>query len=92
MADTDRLEGFSADYETARRAVEDYGMSLIALLDYVGAPKLSELLGVDYRGVLDEPPEMQMPAIVVVFKKELNCIKNSCIIPIMNQAYLSVIP
>ena len=37
-------------------------------------------------------PEVQVLAIVIVFKKELNRIKNSCIIPIMNQAYLSVIP
>ncbi|MBA7684920.1 hypothetical protein ES703_93333 [subsurface metagenome] len=44
MADPDQLEGFSANYETVRRAVEEYGMSLIVLFDNVAAPELSDLL------------------------------------------------
>ncbi len=50
MADPDKLEGSSANYETVRRAVEKYGMSLIALFDYVGAAQLSQLIGIDYQG------------------------------------------
>ncbi|UCC98897.1 MAG: hypothetical protein JSW66_03200 [Phycisphaerales bacterium] len=55
MADPDRLRGFSAHYETLRHAVEEYGMSLIALFDYVAAPELSDLVGVDYQGVSGQP-------------------------------------
>jgi len=50
MADPDKLEGFSANYEAVQRAVEKYGMSLIALFDYIGATRLSQLIGVDYQG------------------------------------------
>jgi len=57
MANPDQLEGFSANYETVRRAVEEYGMSLIALFDNVAAPVLSGLLGIDYQGVSDQPPK-----------------------------------
>ena len=54
MADPDCLEGFSANYETIRRAVEEYGISLIALFDHIAAPELSDILGIDYRGVSDQ--------------------------------------
>lgn len=57
MADPDRLEKLSANYQTLRRAVLDYGMSLIALFDHVAAPELAELIGVDYQGVSDRPPK-----------------------------------
>ena len=53
MADPDCLEGFSANYETVRRAVEEYGISLIALFDHVAVPSLSDILGIDYQGVSD---------------------------------------
>lgn len=53
MANPDRLEGFSANYETVRRGVEEYGMSLIALFDHVAAQEVSDLLGLDYQGVSD---------------------------------------
>ncbi|MHC4188668.1 MAG: hypothetical protein ACYSUB_03195 [Planctomycetota bacterium] len=51
MADPDKLEGYSAHYQTLRDAVEDYGMSLIALFDYVKTPDVAKLLGVDYKGL-----------------------------------------
>ncbi len=53
MADPDKLQGYSAHYPTLRRAVEDYGISLIALFDYVRAPELAELVGVKYEGAAD---------------------------------------
>lgn len=56
MADPARLNKLSANYQTLRRAVLEYGMSLIALFDHVAAPELSELVGVDYQGVSDQPP------------------------------------
>jgi len=57
MADPGRLNKLSANYQTLRRAVLEYGMSLIALFDHVAAPELSELVGVDYQGVSDRPPK-----------------------------------
>ncbi len=55
MADPGRLNKLSANYQTLRRAVLEYGMSLIALFDHVATPELSELVGVDYQGVSDRP-------------------------------------
>ncbi|MFB0555652.1 MAG: hypothetical protein ACETWQ_20290, partial [Phycisphaerae bacterium] len=57
MANPEKLEGFSANYETVRRAVKEYGMSLVALFDDIATPELSGLLGVDYQGVSGRPPE-----------------------------------
>ena len=51
MADPDKLEGYSAHYQTLRAAVEDYGISLIALFDYIKTPDVAKLLGVDYKGL-----------------------------------------
>lgn len=49
MANPDKLEGSHANYATVRRAVNEYGMSLIALFDYVKAPEISDLIGIEYR-------------------------------------------
>ena len=57
MADPHRLDRLSANYQTLRRAVLDYGMSLIALFDHVAAPELAELIGVDYQGLSARPPK-----------------------------------
>jgi hypothetical protein len=65
MADPDRLEGFSANYETVRRAVEEYGMSLIALFGHIATPELSGLLGVDYHGVSDRPSKSTNAALTI---------------------------
>jgi len=51
MADPDKLKGYSANYNALHRAVQDYGMSLIALFDYIKTPDVAELLGVDYKDV-----------------------------------------
>jgi hypothetical protein len=47
MADPDQLQGYSAHYETLRRVVEDYGIPLIALFDYIRAPEVADLVGVE---------------------------------------------
>ena len=65
MADPEKLEGFSANYETVRRAVEEYGMSLIVLFDHIAAPELSDLLGVDYQGVSDRPSKSTNAALTI---------------------------
>jgi len=54
MANPNILKGFSANYRTVRRAVEEYGISLIALFDHIAAPELSGILGMDYHGVSDQ--------------------------------------
>jgi hypothetical protein len=51
MAKPDKLEGMSANYETLRRAVEDYGMSLIVLFDHIKTPQVANLVGVNYEGL-----------------------------------------
>jgi len=51
MANPASLKGFSANYKTVRRAVEEYGISLIALFDHIAVPELSDILGIDYQGV-----------------------------------------
>jgi len=51
MADPDKLEGYSANYQTLCSAIQDYGMSLIALFDCIKTPDVAKLLGVDYKGV-----------------------------------------
>ena len=35
MADPDKLKGISANYETLKQAVKEYGISMIALFDYI---------------------------------------------------------
>jgi hypothetical protein len=51
MADPDKLEGFSANYSTLKRAVEEYGISMIALFDYIKTKEVAELAGIDYKDV-----------------------------------------
>jgi len=65
MADPGRLDKLSANYQTLRRAVMEYGMSLIALFDHVAAPELSDLVGVEYQGVSDRPPTSKNAALTI---------------------------
>jgi len=45
-ADPDKLSGMSANYETLQRAVNEYGISLIALFDYVKTDPVASLAGI----------------------------------------------
>jgi len=65
MANPDCLEGFSANYKTVRRAVEEYGISLIALFDHIAVPELSDILGMDYQGVSDQPSRSTKAALKI---------------------------
>jgi hypothetical protein len=51
MADPDKLSGYSANYETLKRAVNEYGISLIALTDYIKTKAVADLVGVNYTKV-----------------------------------------
>jgi hypothetical protein len=51
MANPDSLRGFSADYHTLKRAVEEFGISMIALFDYIEADPVADLVGVACNGV-----------------------------------------
>jgi hypothetical protein len=65
MANPDKLEGYSANYRTLRRVVEDYGISLIALFDYIKTPVVAELLGVDYRGLVTTTAQNKKRGLVI---------------------------
>jgi len=51
MADPDRLKGYSANFQTLKRAVEEYGISMIALFDYIKAKQVADLVGIDIKNV-----------------------------------------
>ena len=51
MADPGILTGMSANYETLDRAVNEYGISLIILSDYIKTPEIAELAGIKYHNV-----------------------------------------
>jgi hypothetical protein len=51
MADPTRLEGFSANFQTLKRVVEEYGISMIALFDNIKIKQVADLVGMEYQGV-----------------------------------------
>jgi len=53
MADPEKLSGMSANYETLKRAVNEYGISMIVLSDYIKTPEIAELAGIIYENVVD---------------------------------------
>lgn len=53
MADPDKLQGFSANYQTLKRIVKEYDISMIALFDNIKTKQVADLVGVDYQYVTD---------------------------------------
>ena len=51
MADPDKLSGMSANYETLQRAVNEYGISMIALFDYIKTDAVASLAGIRFNDV-----------------------------------------
>ena len=51
MADPNKLEGYAAHFQTLKRAVEEYGISMIALFDNITTKDVADLVGVEYRGL-----------------------------------------
>jgi hypothetical protein len=51
MADPKGIDPLSANYETLKRAVNEYGISLIALSDYIKIPAVAELCGVNVKEI-----------------------------------------
>ncbi len=51
MADPAKLKGFSANYKTLERAVKEYGISMIALFDYIKSKEVADLVGVTYNDI-----------------------------------------
>ena len=49
MADPDKLKGYSANFKTLNRAVEEYGISMIALFDNIKNKEVADLVGVNYK-------------------------------------------
>jgi hypothetical protein len=56
MADPDKLQGFSANYATMKQAVEQYGISMIALFDNIRTKQLADLAGI----VVENVKEIQL--------------------------------
>jgi hypothetical protein len=50
MANPDILKGYSANYETLTRAVNEYGISIIALTDYIKTSAVADLMGIKFTG------------------------------------------
>ena len=53
MADPDKLSGYSANYETVKMAVEKYGISMIALFDYIRTKPIAEMIDVEWQAIPD---------------------------------------
>jgi hypothetical protein len=53
MADPDKLKGYSANYQILKRAVREYGISMIALFDDIKTKEVADLVGVDFKDVKD---------------------------------------
>jgi hypothetical protein len=51
MADPNKLEGYAAHFQTLKRAVEEYGISMIALFDNITTKDVADLVGVEYRSL-----------------------------------------
>ncbi len=49
MADPEKIKETSPDYRTLKKAVEDYGISLIVLFDNIKSKEIAALAGVDYQ-------------------------------------------
>lgn len=50
MADPKGINPLSANYETLKKAVNEYGISLIAFSDYIRVPEVAELCGISIKG------------------------------------------
>ena len=51
MANPDTLEGYSANYQVLEQAINEYGISMIALFDNIKRKQIADLVGVDYKSV-----------------------------------------
>ena len=60
MANPDKLKGYSANYQTMKRVVDEYGISMITLFDFIRTKEIAGLAGVNYQGVtISEPGNMK---------------------------------
>ena len=54
LADPDKLQGYSANYKTVKRPVEEYGISLIVLADNIKTKEIADLTGISYQGIISD--------------------------------------
>jgi len=59
MADPDKLDGYSANYRALKRAIHEYGISMIALFDNIKTREIANLVGVEYKNVFAIHPDGQ---------------------------------
>ena len=57
MADPAILTGSSANYETLKRAVNEYGISMIGLFDYIETDQVAGLLGINLQNSKNIQPD-----------------------------------
>jgi hypothetical protein len=57
MADHNKLDGYSAYYQTLKRAAHEYGISMIVLFDNIKTRVISNLVGVEYNNVFTIHPD-----------------------------------
>jgi len=57
MADPAILTGSSANYETLKQAVYEYGISMIGLFDYIKTDKVAGLIGINLQNVKNIPSD-----------------------------------
>jgi len=71
MADPAKLQGYSAHYQTLKEAVEGYGISLIALADFIATTEVAELAGIKYQGITTGDQQSEQDSFVVSVRHEL---------------------
>ncbi len=92
MADPNKLEGYSAHYETLKRAVEEYGISMIALFDNIKTKEVAELVGVDYQGLTNIEQNDDADKFVITGKHFITAETKGINLPDVNQRVPASIP
>lgn len=53
MADPEKIQGFSRNYHALKHAVNNYGISMIVLFDYIKAPEVARLSGINLHNITE---------------------------------------
>ncbi len=92
MADPDKLKGFSANYKTLERAVKEYGISMIALFDYIKSKEIADLVGVTCSGITSMQMGMNSRAYSISGGHFITSVADSVLLPDQNLNARTSIP
>jgi hypothetical protein len=92
MADPDKLTGMSANYETLQRAVNEYGISMIALFDYIKTDQVASLAGINFNDVEKKRLGSQDAKFEITGRHFLTSDAGEAHLPDVNQLAKSSIP